>query len=98
MKTAKVLLLENFPLYGSLNVPPIIMQKPTLDPSHSVKSLSNGQREQSDLSGTIEFKGVHFSYPSRPDFKVMHISIHANGATLLCTHSDLHTDRYSGNG
>lgn len=71
------------------------MQKPTLDPSHSVKSLSDAQ---GDLSGTIEFKGVHFSYPSRPDFKVMLISIHANGATLLCTHSDLHTDRYSGNG
>ena len=95
METAKVLLLENIPLYGSLNVPPIIMQKP---PSHSVESLSESEGEQSNLSGTIEFKGVHFSYPSRPDFKVMHISIHANGATLVCTHSDLHTDRYSGNG
>ena len=41
-----------------------------IDQVPSIDSSSSGGIRPNDLKGNVEFKDVHFQYPSRPDVKV----------------------------
>lgn len=57
-----------------------------IDRKSQIDALSQEGDRISDFKGDIQFRGVHFSYPSRPDVSILHgldLDIPADKTTAL---------------